>query len=136
MLPVPLGCGLVSLPCFLLTSTFTNISARPINGMPTGDNSLTHCATSTTFLLCSSTHERRFQKIQHHYTGLPKKFVTALSQYALSLEVSGNEKYLGSCRQSADVLSLHVLHLPFPSFTLISHFYHVVRSSPSRKDTF
>lgn len=125
MLSLPLGCGLVSLPCFLLTSTFTNISARLINGTLTGDNSPAHCASSTTFVLCPPPTRGALQKIQHHYRGLPKKFVTAPSQYGLSLEVSGNEKYLGSCRQSADVLFL--LALPFPSFTLISHMHHVVR---------
>lgn len=76
MLSVPLGCGLVSLPCFLLTSTFTNISARLINGTLTGDNSLAHCATSTTFLLCPPPTRGGFRK----YNIITQGFLKNLSR--------------------------------------------------------
>lgn len=124
MLPAPLGCGLASLPCLLLTSSFTNISRVPFHGAPTTGQSspLSHqhkvisCVPPSAQAeegACGSVvgGQRGAQKLQLRYTKLPLKLVTPLRQCGLSVEVSGDEKYLGSCRQSLSLRNIPHFHL-------------------------
>lgn len=145
MLPAQLGCGLASLPCFLLTSSLTNVSRIPFYGPPTTGQSRPLCH-KYKVIFCvppNPHHQRRGReglvvgdreglRKYNFVKELPKKLVTLLRQCTLSVEVSGDEKYSRSCRQSFSLRNIPHFHF-LPSRP---HLLCGLRQRPNRRDAF